>query len=323
MGRYEEAWPLHEFRQMDSTEAAAWGVKWDGAPKLSIVKWNGEPLQGKSILLAAEQGFGDTIQFVRFAPLLKRLGASRVTVVCAPELLALVEGVEGVDAAVDRRAPLDVAEYDRWCGLMSVPAILGLSLAQIPARVPYIALPRRRVDAWSRRLKAALPGQKLKVGLVWAGSSRLGRVTDAFIAFGDDRKRSLHLNKLLPLLRMPDIAFVSLQLGEPCAQLDELPSDLRPIDMTPHIRDFADTACIVDKLDLVISVDTSVAHLAGALGKPVWILNRLAGDWRWLLDREDSPWYPSARLFTQKTEGDWDEVIGRVVKRLEHLRRGA
>jgi len=196
--------------------------------------------------------------------------------------------------------------------MMSAPQVMETRLDTIPAAVPYLTPDGGQVALWGRRL-TGLSG--LKVGLVWAGDPRPHDPRSHAI----DRRRSIALPRLAALLAVPGISFVSLQKGPPAAQLANIASHLRPFDPMADITDFADTAALVANLDLIIAVDTSVAHLAGAMGKPVWILSRFDGCWRWLLDRDDSPWYPTARLYRQAMPGDWESVVARVTADLQRL----
>jgi hypothetical protein len=222
-------------------------------------------------------------------------------------LTRLVTTVPGVAATVATGAPLP--DHDWQAPLLSLPHRLGTDLATIPAPCAYIGADDRATARWRGRL-AALPGRK--VGLVWSGDPRPHDVACALI----DRRRSLRLDQLAPLATIAGITLVSLQKGAPAAQARTPPPGMTLIDWMDEIGDFADTAALTAALDLVISVDTSVVHLAGALGRPVWVLSRHDGCWRWLLDRADSPWYPSARLFRQTTPGDWDPVIADLVQAL-------
>ncbi len=250
--------------------------------------WDGSSLQGKTILLHVEQGFGDSIQFIRYAPILSNQGA-KVIVACYPELMRLfatVAGVEYLSVSCE-----GLSAFDVQAPLMSLPRLLDTTLETIPANVPYLAPPAE--------CKFALSSDaKLKVGIVWAGSPKRRK----------DSQRSCNLSDFMQLLDVPGIAVYSLQkdFSEPDRTL--LHQHLIP-DLSPHLNDFADTASAISQLDLVISVDTSVAHLAGALGKPVWVLLSFAPDWRWLLDRDDNPWYPTARLFRQIQPGNWQELF--------------
>ncbi|MEG5080507.1 tetratricopeptide repeat protein [Microcoleus sp. AT8-B4] len=253
--------------------------------------WDGSDLQGKTILLHVEQGFGDSIQFIRYAPILRSRGA-KVMVACYPELMRLFATVAGIEYLSVRLEGLP--EFDVHAPLMSLPRIVGTTLETIPANVPYLYPPAE--------CKFALSSDaKLKVGIVWAGSPKRRK----------DNQRSCSLSDFIRFLDVPGIAFYSLQKNLSESDRTLLHQHLVP-DLTPHLNDFADTASAISQLDLVISVDTAVAHLAGALGKPVWVLLSFAPDWRWLLDREDNPWYPTARLFRQSQPESWQELFEEV-----------
>ncbi|WP_232464280.1 tetratricopeptide repeat protein [Burkholderia ubonensis] len=304
MGRYEEGWALYEARYVESTH---WG---DDAhchvrPALRFPEWRGQPLAGKSMVVWAEQGLGDCVQFARYLPVLKAKGASRLTLVCPRTLCRLLHTLEGVDACVPNDDASHLAEHDYACMLMSLPLHTGTTLATLPADVPYLRVSYAQAARWRRRISV----DGFRVGLVWAGDPR----PDMPGASAIDRRRSLSAAALLPLLDVRGATFVSLQKGEAArSQMAGIPAGLRPLDPMAEVEDFADTAAIISALDVVITADTSVAHVAGALGKPVWILCRFDGCWRWLDGRDDSPWYPSARLFRQETPGDWTRVIERV-----------
>jgi tetratricopeptide (TPR) repeat protein len=258
--------------------------------------------RGKTVLLHADQGLGDTIQFARYAPMVAARGARVVLQVLSP-LKELMTGLEGVEAVVSRGEPLP--DFDCHCPLSSLPRAFGTRLESIPARIPYVRASPGRVAKWEALL-AGPAGPR--IGLTWSGNRSTRRL----------RHRSISLARLLPLLATPGARFVSLQKDMPdedASMLDRLPEITH---LGHRLDDFADTAAAVSLLDLVISIDTSIVHLAGAMGKPVWVMLLLTQDWRWLLDREDSPWYPSARLFRQTSVGDWDGVIERV--RTELLR---
>ncbi|WP_333183646.1 tetratricopeptide repeat protein [Microcoleus sp. B3-D7] len=253
--------------------------------------WDGSNLQGKTILLHVEQGFGDSIQFIRYAPILRSRGA-KVMVACYPELIRLFATVAGIEYLSVNLEGLP--EFDVHAPLMSLPRIVGTTLETIPANVPYLAPPAE--------CKFALSSDaKLKVGIVWAGNQKRRK----------DNQRSCSLSDFIRFLEVPGIAFYSLQKNLSQSDRTLLHQHLVP-DLTPHLNDFADTASAISQLDLVISVDTAVAHLAGALGKPVWVLLSFAPDWRWLLDREDNPWYPTARLFRQSQPESWQELFEEV-----------
>ena len=261
-------------------------------------EWQGEDLNGKTIVLYAEQGLGDTIQFARYATLLAARGAKVVLAVQAAlvRTMRTVPGVAEVVALTDSLPPIDY-----HLPLMSAPRLVGPTLADIPGTVPYLSA---NPEKWRARL-AGLPG--LKVGIVWAGAAR----AHDRAASHTDRRRSLALQQLAPLFDVPGVSFINLQKGEPAAQMKEAAYPIA--DFMDEMKDFADTADLVAALDLVITVDTSVAHLAGALAVPVWILSRFDGCWRWLEEGDTTPWYPTMRLFRQTAPGEWGDVVGQVV----------
>jgi tetratricopeptide (TPR) repeat protein len=281
-----------------------WRRRRDGATDkrdFSQPLWLGEEgIAGRTILLHAEQGYGDTIQFVRYAPLLAARGAKVVLEVQA-SLRPLLSGLPGVSAITGRGEPLP--PFDLHCPLMSLPLAFKTELATVPTGVPYLHAPHDRLAQWRSRLPA---GKPLRVGLAWSGSP----------THKNDHNRSIALSRLAPLCANDRVQFVSLQRDvreADAATLRKLSHVFAPGEA---LRDFADTAAVIALLDLVISVDTGVAHLAGALGKPVWILLPFMGEWRWLSDRDDSPWYPSARLFRQPKVDDWESVVARVQSEL-------
>jgi tetratricopeptide (TPR) repeat protein len=282
--------------------------------------WRGEELRGKRLLLWAEQGFGDTLQFIRFAQDAALQGAI-VAVLTQPELADLVAGAPGVSAVLALGGALP--EYDFHCPLMSLPYRLGVApdVAGLRGVTPYLAPGKDRLECWKHRL-GAYTG--LKVGLVWAGSSRRQSAELAAI----DARRSIPLQRLAPILAVGGCTFFSLQKGAASAELDPhrgrdatLSQTGRIHDFSAEWADFSDTAAFVANLDLVISVDTAVAHLAGALGKAVWLLNRHDTCWRWLLNRSDSPWYATLRQFRQPSPGEWDPAIAAVAAALAAGRR--
>jgi len=298
-GRYEDGWPAFEARFEDDVHIPDRGRPW----------WRGEPLEGRTVLLYGEQGHGDALQFIRYAPLVARAGG-RVVVECLPALVRLFARVEGV-AEVH---PLGAApEFDLICPLMNLPTLFGTTLATVPAAVPYLDA----AAAGEERFAGLWPAgdRTLNVGLVWAGDPH---AADPRWSHADTR-RSIPLAGFAPLLDIPGLRLVSLQKGAAAAQASQPPFAGRILDVMGHVADFADTAALVRRLDLVISVDTSVAHLAGGLGVPVWVLSRFDGCWRWLTDREDSPWYPTARVFRQQRIGDWQPVLDRVAAELRAL----
>lgn len=291
-GQFREGWAEHEWR---------WRTGRMAARAFPFPPWRGEPLIGRRILLHAEQGLGDTLQFVRYASLIAEREAEVVLAVQAP-LKRLLAGMGGVAAIYGTEGDLPPCDYH--APLMSLPHLLGTELATIPAALPY--LPRPPIRRAEKR-------DVLRVGLVWAGDPRPGEPRAHFA----DRRRSLPLAALAPLAGIPGISFVSLQKG--AAAGDAPPAGLIFAQTLPAAADFADTAAIVAGLDLVIAVDTSVAHLAGGLGIPVWLLSRFDGCWRWLSGRDDSPWYPTLRLYRQAAPGAWAPVLARIAGDLAAL----
>lgn len=303
-GRYAEGWDAYEAR----IELDPWPVPQPNPAALPLT----DVLEGRErvVLVRAEQGFGDVLQFCRYIPHLAEIGARVVLEVPAP-LLRLMQGLEGVDRVVAAGEALPW--FDRHCRLMSLPRLFATRLETVPDQVPYLRADPTQVEQWRARLDLV---RGRRIGLVWAGGMRIDKPHAAAI----DRRRSIPFEHLAPLASVPGCGFVSLRVGETApvdggkaAEADWLH------DVSDGIKDFADTAALIETLDLVIAVDTAVAHLAGALGKPVWLLNRFDSCWRWLRERDDSPWYPGLRQFRQTTPGDWDAVIARVVAELMPL----
>jgi len=259
-------------------------------------RWDGTALNGRTILLHAEQGLGDAIQFVRYASMVSARGAA-VIVECQPELVRLFQTLSGVERVVAQNQALP--HFELHCPMLSLPLSFNTSPETVPVTVPYLKAAEDLSLAWATRL---LPFGERKVGIVWAGSS----------VHKNDRNRSLSLSQFGPLARAGGITFHSLQKGDAARQASAAPKGMKVIDHSEELGDFADTAALIANLDLVIAADTAVAHLAGALGKPVWVLLPFVPDWRWMLDCPDSPWYPTMRLFRQKSFGDWAGVIEEV-----------
>jgi Flp pilus assembly protein TadD len=293
-GDFSRGWREYEWRWMRAT------CRNRGPP------WNGDAPGDRTILLRAEQGLGDTLQFVRYAPAVAALGG-RIVLEVQPALVRLCRGLPGIAEVV----PAGEAEaepsvlFDAHCPLMSLPLLFGTTLETMPAAMPYLHADPASAAAWREQLPDA---GVLRVGLCWAGA----RHTDDPGARLIDQRRSLPLAELAPLADIGGVQFISLQKGEAADQLLASPSGLAVVDPMPRVTDFVDTAAIVAGLDLVISVDTSVAHLAGALGRPVWLLSRYDGCWRWLHGRDGSPWYPTMRLYRQERPFDWTGVVGRL-----------
>ena len=263
--------------------------------------WLGEtPLAGKTILLHAEQGLGDTVMFARYAPLLARDGA-RVVLEVQPELKGLLAGLEGVAAVVARGEPLP--PFDVHCPLTSLPLACKTELSKVPADIPYLHASETLIAKWRSRLDG-VPAPY--VALAWSG-----RATHV-----NDRNRSLSLSQLEPLLEADDVRFVSIQHELRPADAEILAREPRIAHLGAELADFTDTAAVLSLADLVICVDTSIAHVAGALGRPTWLLLPFQPDWRWTLERETSPWYPAMRLFRQPAPGEWATVIAQVREQL-------
>ncbi len=304
---YDAGWAEYEWRwkteQLKSSQFISARTLWSGK----------ESLRGKRILIHAEQGLGDSLQFCRYLPMVSALGAE-VFVQIQPSLVTLVEQISGVARVIAQGEALP--EFDFHCPLMSLPLAFGTTQDTVPAPSRYVSPSEAKSQAWNERL-----GQRtsVRVGLVWAGAPHASRAVQRPV----DQRRSIALSTFEPL-RSVKAQFYSLQKGEAAAaQLDNLRNmnwnGPQIIDHTTALHDFEDTAALIDQLDLVISVDTSVVHLAGALGKPVWLLNRIDTCWRWLSAGDRSPWYPTMTIFRQHSAGHWDDVIARVCAELERF----
>jgi tetratricopeptide (TPR) repeat protein len=265
---------------------------------------DGLEISGKTVLVYAEQGLGDEIQFIRYAPLLAQHGAN-VVIECHKALSSLLQSIEGVKQLIVQGEPLP--DFDLQCPLLNLPLAFHTTLDNIPSKVPYISVNSILIENWKDKIKQ--DNSKLKVGLVWQGNPK----------HKNDRNRSIPFAKFLPFAEFPDVTFYSLQKGKGSEQAKNPPLGMKFVDLTEEMHAFSDTAAFIENLDVTISVDTSVVHLAGALGKPIWTLLPFAPDWRWMLNREDSPWYPTMRLFRQPSPGDWDSVVKKVAGELQKL----
>lgn len=295
LGDFERGWQEYESRWSSPQFVSS---KPSGMPR-----WTGEALgAGKTIVLVSEQGFGDTIQFVRYAPMVReRTGGAKVVVACPPDLVVIVQTVPGVDQVVPNGTAL---AHDVHAPLASLPGIFHTLIDTIPAKVPYMSADPSRLERWKQRFA---DDANMKVGIVWAGSA----------SHQNDRARSCRLTDFAPLAGVANVTLYSLQKGAQASQLMGVPpADIRIIPLGEELRDFADTAAALTCLDLLISVDTSVVHLAGALARPVWTLLSRGPDFRWMLEREDSPWYPTMRLFRQERIRQWQPVMQRVAAEL-------
>ena len=299
-GRFGEGWRHYEARYSPDLQQRT-----AVAPEAPFPQWRGESLKGKSILVWPEQGFGDQIQLCRYLPALKLRGAAWVTLVCPPELSALFESLPGVGRVVSEGTPGPVPIHDYWTLLLSIPYCLGSSEDRVLDRLPYLAAPAQQRQAPALQLPRS--GRR-RVGLVWRG----GRL------FADNPSRSLPgLASLAPLWAVAGIDFFSLQKGEGEDEAVSPPLDQPLRNLGPRTGNFAETACLIEQLDLLICVDTAIAHLAGSLGRPCWVMLRLRPDWRWVAGRDDSPWYPGClRLFRQEQPGDWTPLVLKVQQAL-------
>lgn len=299
-GRLAEGWPYAEARYSPQRRLN------DTPPPAGTPQWHGEPLEGKSLVVWHEQGYGDSVQFVRYVPLLKARGVRQLTVMCPEPARELIATVDGIDDIVTHSGR--VGAHDYWVYPLSLPLLFGTTLDTIPSALPYLHALPERIERWRARIDT---GTGLKIGLVWKG----------FAENQHDATRSVgSLAPLAPLWSVPGATFFSLQKGQGEDEAAAPPAGQPIVDLGSSIQDFADTAAIVAQLDLLIAVDTAAAHVAGALGKPCWLmLPHDWTDWRWLLEREDSPWYPRVmRLFRQSDQRDWSEVAQRMADALRH-----
>ena len=288
-GNYENGWREYEWR---------WRKRDFTSPRRNFLQsqWQGENPAGKTVLIHAEQGFGDTLQFYRYVPLVAARGAD-VIFECHPPLTPLMESLHGNITVVPMGKSLPL--FDLHVPLLSLPLLFGTTVGTVPAKVPYIEPSADRLPLWEA---VGPPSNTLKIGICWAGKTY------------PDPRRSCSPAELAPLAAIPGVSLYSLQVGWDRAKLPEGIHDL-----TAHLHDFADTAALISRLDLIISVDTAVAHLAGALGKQTFVLLPFVPDWRWLLDRPVTPWYPTVRLFRQTARKSWDEVMGQVTVEIAGL----
>ncbi|MBU3913810.1 MAG: tetratricopeptide repeat protein [Nanoarchaeota archaeon] len=290
-GKFKEGWSDYEYRfkKQNPTDSR----------KYQKPEWDGSPLVGKRILVISEQGYGDNIQFVRYLPLIKKQSA-HIILECKDNLKALLEDSDSIDEFTEKENYSKI-KFDFYIHLMSLPRVFNTDLNTIPNKTPYLKSNSELVS----KFKENITSDKFKIGISWAGNPNQE----------EDKNRSARFEKFKILKEIPEIQLYSLQKGESSSQLDD--PDIT--NLSPDINNFADTAAIIENLDLIISIDTSIAHLAGALGKPVWTLLSFIHDWRWLLNRNDSPWYPNMRLFRQKEKGNWDSLFQEVKIELKKL----
>jgi Tfp pilus assembly protein PilF len=284
-----------------------WRFRLGNAPKLlpptDRPQWDGRPLPSDRLLLIADQGYGDVIQFARYVPWAAR-HCPDIAIACSAEIRPVVVQQPGIGATFDHWE--NQPDFVAYCALSGLPRLAGTTLETIPASVPYLRADPQKVAAWSDRLSGLVPRGYRRVGVAWAG-----RPTHV-----NDRNRSIALTAFAPIAELPRLALISLQKGPAQAQTGSYWGRAPLVNLGPEITDFADTMAILEALDLVVTIDTAVGHLAGAMGRPVWLMLPFAPDWRWLLNRTDSPWYPTARLFRQPAPRQWDPVVADITRRL-------
>lgn len=294
LGNYAQGWPDYEIRKVTGQLPAR---------QLPGEAWDGKPYAGKRLVIVTEQGFGDMLWVARYFAQVKALGGELV-IECRPELLPLIAHMGVADLLIPRGTPLPPA--DLHCYLCSLPGFFTPNMASISSR-PYLSSPPDRIEKFKKLVPTT--GRCLKVGIVWSGS----------VTFGKNHRRAQRLLSFFQACALPGVQLYSLQKGDPVKELTSLPRGGPIIDLAPQLEDFADTAAAVSQLDLIVMTDSAVAHLAGALGKPVWVLLGNNAHWLWLLDRTDCPWYPSMKLFRPRAEGDWDHVFDSVSAELMSL----
>ncbi len=295
LGEFEEGWQNYEWRFKCDHSRNYWR-------EYPVPRWTGFDLTGKKILLYPEQGFGDVIQFGRFIPEVVARGGT-VILQCHKELVPLMKACEGVSQVISEHDT--PPPFDTYLPLLSLPSVLKTTLQTLPVKIPYIRVDPAKREHWKKRIQSE-PG-RLKVGLVY-----FGRPTP-------DPKRSCQFAEFAPLADVEDITYFSLQKGHAVDQLKDAPPHMKLVNLDPELHDFADTAAALEALDLLISIDTAAAHLAGAIGVKTWVMIPYACDFRWFINRDDCPWYPGMRLFRQKKMDDWGEVILRI---RDELRKG-
>lgn len=295
-GRFKEGWESYEWR-FKLKQAAGM------LPKTDKPQWDGGPLPEGRLLLVADQGFGDCIQFARYLPWVAER-APRPVLACGNDLIPLLRQFPQIGRFANNWA--SAGAYDAYMPLSGLPRVAGTTLDTIPAAVPYLKADPRKIEAWHARLEALVPPGRKRIGLVWAG-----RPTNK-----NDRKRTVNLARFTPLFARDDLAIVTVQKGDRIDEVGTYFGSTPLINLGPSISDFTDTLAILQSLDHLVTIDTSVAHLAGASGVPASVILPYAPDWRWLLDREDTPWYPSLRLFRQQRPSDWSGVVEHVAATL-------
>lgn len=299
-GDFDRGWEEYEWRFKLGNAAPL-------MPETNLPQWDGKPLAaGETLLLIADQGYGDVIQFSRYIPwAMKR--CPRLAIACSRELHAAIRQLGGDSKIFDHWG--DKPDFAAWLPLSGLPRLAATRLDSIPAEVPYLRADPAKAAAWEARLAALSPPSYRRIGIVWSG-----RPTHT-----NDDNRSTPLATFAPLAELAGVTLVSLQKGATQAQIGSYWGRAPLVNLGPEIQDYGDTMAIIENLELVVTVDTSVGHLTGAMGKPVWIMLPYAPDWRWLLNRNDSPWYPTARLFRQAANRDWQPVMASVAAELSAL----
>ncbi len=294
-GEFEHGW-----RELE------WRHRRPGRERLRLqgARWQGEPFTDRTLLVLAEEGHGDSIHFMRYLPAVAARGGNLVVAVHRP-LIELTRRLVPKAEVVAIEAPRP--SFDVWCPLMSLPRVFGTTLETVPTAVPYLSVDPAVAERWRGRLAGS---RGLKVGLVWSGA----------LGYGNNRRRAIPAERLAPLLQMEGVSWFSLQVGQPAADLARLPAGI--VDLSRELADFTETAGALLGLDLLITTDTSVPHLAGAPARPVWVMLAFVPDWRWMLDRDTSPWYPTMRLFRQPAQGAWDDVVRRIGVELRSVLQG-
>jgi len=304
LGEWDKGWPEFEYRWKCKEF-----VRSSGRSRHAITqpRWDGSPLAGKTILLHTEQGLGDTMQFIRYAPLVQARGG-KVLLECPTALHPLLAYFPGIERLLAEGS--SPPAFDVHAPLMSLPGIFGTTVSSVPAAVPYLYAHPQLAKHWQRELE---PIKGFRIGICWQGNRK----------FAGDRLRSFSLSELMPLARLPRVRLVSLQKGPAMEQLAQVRGHFEITDLGERLDQtagaFMDTAAVMANLDLVITCDTAIGHLAGALGIPVWLALSFVSDWRWLLDRPDTPWYPTMRLFRQQTLGKWEDIFASMARELERL----
>ena len=293
-GRFKEGWAEYQWRL--KTQKVAHSHRYH------VPCWDGSSFVDKRLVVHFEQGFGDNIQFMRYLPMVKRRGGTVICEMLTP-LMGLLRGFPGIDELIDAPFGTDPSmKKDLHVPLLELPRIFGTTLQTIPNGVPYLHADSNKVEHWRQRLT----GSSFKIGIVWAGEP----------AHTEDKNRSCPLLYFLRLSGIPDVQFIGLQKGDASGQVKDVAGRMSITNLADEFDDFSDTAAVIENLDLIISVDTAVLHLAGAMGKPVWAILSFSPDWRWMLNRQDSPWYPTMRLFRQSRYGDWDGVFEQMAREL-------